>query len=149
MPSFIWDHVLTDLCEKSGRRSSKRSSGRFHPPPACGLTKKPGLIRVKSNNHSFDSYHFANFPLNQPKAISFKKTCKILIFWPKWFHIAPISPPMVFTKESFLTFWFGVFWTSGSYDGQMIFCKCSEIFYNFDKTNLFKILSTTHDSVLR
>ena len=32
IPSFIWDHVWTDLGRNLGRRRSKSLSGRFHPP---------------------------------------------------------------------------------------------------------------------
>ena len=51
---------MTDLGEKLGRRSSKSPVGRFHPPPACGLTKKPGLIRV-----NFDPDILPNDPFKE------------------------------------------------------------------------------------
>ena len=47
IPSFIWDHVWTDLGKNLGLRSSKRLSGRFYPPPLYRWTWKPTLIRVK------------------------------------------------------------------------------------------------------
>ena len=53
------------------------------------------LCHFKTFNVSVYSYHFAYFPLNELRPISFKETREILIFWPKWLYFAPISPPMV------------------------------------------------------
>ena len=77
----------------------------------------------KSNNQSYYSNHFAYFPLNQPKGISFKKTRKILIFWPKWLHFAPISPPMVLLcqGEFFNIFNLGYFEPQGAVIGKGFF----------------------------
>ena len=47
IPSFIWDHVWTDLGRNLDHRSPKSLSGRFHPPSLYRSTGKPTLIRVK------------------------------------------------------------------------------------------------------
>ena len=50
MPSFIWDHVLTDLGEKSGHRSSKSSVGR------TWRTKKGPLLAEMLSNANPKQY---------------------------------------------------------------------------------------------
>ena len=68
IPSFIWDHVWTDLGKNLGLRSSKSLSGRFYPPPLYRWTWKPTLIRV--NRACLHNRHYKVFYLIWSQVLS-------------------------------------------------------------------------------